>query len=75
MKNAQYGTYAMLTKGDGSTLGVGDIIWEGGTGRTDGELREFYSGGNLGAGSGAGLACVACGAGLGAAGWDCGSFD
>ena len=73
--NAQYGTYAMLTKGDGSTLGVGDIIWEGGTGRTDGELREFYSGGFLGAGSNAGLACVYCGCRLGDAGWNSGSFD
>ena len=73
--NAQYGTYAMLTKGDGSTLGVGDIIWEGGTGRTDGELREFYSGGYLRDGSRAGLASVNCGPWLGNAWWAYGSFD
>ena len=73
--NAQYGTYAMRTKGSASSLGVGDFIWEGGTRLTDGETREFYSGGNLGNGSYTGLACVACWAVLGAAGWICGSRD
>ena len=28
--NAQYGTYAMRTKGSASSLGVGDFIWKGG---------------------------------------------
>ena len=73
--NAQYGTYAMRTKGSASSLGVGDYIWEGGTGLTDGEIREFYSGGNLGLGSLAGLAFVGFGAGLGGAPWDYGSRD
>lgn len=73
--NAQYGTYGMRTKGSASSLGVGDYILEGGTGRTDGELREFYSGGGLGNGSSAGLACVYCGDWLVGAAWDCGSRD
>ena len=73
--NAQYGTYAMFTKGDGSTLGVGDIIWEGGVGITDGTTREFYSGGALWDWSDAGLASVDCWDGLGHAWWGFGSFD
>ena len=73
--NAQYGTYGMRTKGSASSLGVGDYIWEGGTGRTDGELREFYSGGDLGRWSAAGLAYVNCGLGLGWSGWNYGSRD
>lgn len=73
--NAQYGTYAMRTKGSASSLGVGDFIWEGGTGRTDGETREFYSGGSLGTWSFAGLAYVFCWSGLGRAHWDYGSRD
>ena len=73
--NAQYGTYAMRTKGSASSLGVGDYIWEGGTGLTDGEIREFHSGGYLGDGSAAGLACVYCWGGLGAANWTFGSRD
>lgn len=73
--NAQYGTYAMRTKGSVSSLGVGDYIWEGGTGLTGGETREFYSGGLLGDGSIVGLASVFCGHGLGYAYWDCGSRD
>lgn len=71
--NAQYGTYAMRTKGSASSLGVGDYIWEGGTGLTDGKTREFYSGGNLGDRSPAGLACVSCWNGLGVAYWGFGS--
>ena len=73
--NAQYGTYAMRTKGSASSLGVGDFIWEGGTGRTDGETIEFYSGGYLGAGSAAGLAGVGCWDWLGGAYWLYGSRD
>ena len=73
--NAQYGTYEMRTKGSASSLGVGDYIWEGGTGLTDGVTREFYSGGSLGDWSYAGLAFVDCGAGLGGASWVCGSRD
>lgn len=73
--NAQYGTYAMRTKGSASSLGVGDFILEGGTGLTDGETREFYSGGYLWNGSRAGLAYVACWHGLGTATWSCGSRD
>lgn len=73
--NAQYGTYAMRTKGSASSLGVGDFIWEGGTGRTDGETREFYSGGSLGGWSRAGFACVGCWNWLGSAAWYCGSRD
>lgn len=71
--NAQYGTYAMRTKGSASSLGVGDYIWEGGTGLTDGETREFYSGGYLGHGSDAGLAYVNCRNRLGNANWNYGS--
>ena len=73
--NAQYGTYAMRTKGSASSLGVGDFIWEGGTGRTDGETREFYSGGALWNSSAAGLAYVDCWHGLGGATWGYGSRD
>ena len=73
--NAQYGTYAMRTKGSASSLGVGDYIWEGGEGLTDGKTREFYSGGYLGDGSLAGLAFVNCWSGLGFATWYCGSRD
>ena len=73
--NAQYGTYAMRTKGSASSLGVGDLIWEGGAGLTGGETREFYSGGDLRDGSVAGLASVYCGLGLGAAAWGGGSRD
>ena len=73
--NAQYGTYAMRTKGSASSLGVGDYIWEGGTGLTGGETREVYSGGGLWDWSGAGLACVYCWSGLGDASWNCGSRD
>lgn len=73
--NAQYGTYAMRTKGSASSLGVGDYIWEGGTGRTDGETRELYSGGTLLTWSAAGLASVSCGTGLGVADWGYGSRD
>ena len=73
--NAQYGTYAMRTKGSASSLGVGDFIWEGGTGRRDGETREFYSGGTLWDWSYAGLASVHCGFWLDTAGWLFGSRD
>ena len=73
--NAQYGTYAMRTKGSASSLGVGDLIWEGGAGLTGGETREFYSGGHLGYGSYAGLAYVNCWDGLGGATWFYGSRD
>lgn len=65
----------MRTKGSASSLGVGDIIWEGGTWLTDGETREFYSGGALGNGSIAGLAFVNCWDGLGSANWRYGSRD
>ena len=73
--NAQYGTYAMRTKGSASSLGVGDFIWEGGTELTDGETRGFYSGGSLRNWSNAGLASVHCGYGLGNAYWGSGSRD
>ena len=73
--NAQYGTYAMRTKGSASSLGVGDLIWEGGAGLTGGETREFYSGASLWFGSYAGLASVHCGFWLGRADWDYGSRD
>lgn len=73
--NAQYGTYAMRTKGSASSLGVGDFIWEGGTGIKDGGTREFYSGGTLWHWSIAGLAFVDCGNRLGSAYWHFGSRD
>ena len=73
--NAQYGTYAMRTKGSASSLGAGDFIFEGGTGLTDGETREFYSGGNLRNWYLAGLAFVDCRDGLGRATWSSGSRD
>ena len=63
----------MRTKGSASSLGVGDFIWEGGTGITDGETREFYSCGNLRNRSNAGLAYVNCRNRLGNANWNYGS--
>ena len=73
--NTQFGTYAMRTKGSSSSLGVGDFIWEGGTGLTDGETREFYSGGLLWNRSSAGIASVSCWYWLVGADWSCGSRD
>ena len=65
----------MRTKGSASSLGVGDLIWEGGAGLTGGETREFYSGGCIWDGSVAGLAYVSCRRELGYPYWAFGSRD
>ena len=53
--------------GSGSSQGVGDMLYAGGT-STSG-TREYLMGGNLWRGSSAGLCCLACGASLGDAWW------
>ena len=59
--------------GSGSSQGVGDMLYAGGT-STSG-TREYLMGGNLGYDSCAGLCCLACRYSLGDAGWAFLSLD
>lgn len=59
--------------GSGSSQGVGDMLYAGGT-STSG-TQEYLTGGFLGAGSSAGLCCLGCGDGLGNARWNYLSHD
>ena len=66
------GAYRALNPGDGDSVGVGDYIWDGGDGTS---LREYYQGGYLGGGSGAGACYVYCWCELGDSGWYYASCD
>lgn len=61
------GAWYPKSKGTGSTTGVADRIYFGGT-ATSGQ-REYLMGGNLGDGSLAGACCLSCWRGLSGAGW------
>lgn len=67
--------YFIQSLGSSSANGTGDIIYEGGTGVADGELRECLTLGLLWHGSAAGLGIVNCGSGLGVRTWNFGSRD
>lgn len=61
------GAWYPKSKGTGSTTGIADRIYFGGT-ATSGQ-REYLMGGNLGSGSSAGACSLYCGSGLSLANW------
>lgn len=67
--------YFVQALGSSSSTGTGDIIYEGGTGIADGELRECLTLGYLGRGSNAGLGLVNAWYRLGGGHWSFGSRD
>jgi hypothetical protein len=70
------GSFNPCSTGSGNSVGTGDMVWgpQSGAGE-EGALREKYSLGDLGDGSGAGLCAVRCRFALGWAHWACGSCD
>ena len=70
--DTETGVYYPSTIGSGEAVGVGDRVWTGG--KNTG-LREYYTCGDLGDGSGAGAGCVSCWDELGWAAWGFGSAD
>lgn len=60
-------------QGSGSSQGVGDYYYAGGTGTNT--FREYLQGGNLGNGAHAGASCLSSGTALGNAGWACLACD
>lgn len=67
--------YFIQSLGSSSANGTGDIIYEGGTGVADGELRECLTLGAMWDGALAGLGLVYCWSGLGGRHWYLGSRD
>lgn len=67
--------YFIQALGSSSSTGTGDIIYEGGTGVADGELRECITLGCLWTGATAGLGIFYCWDGLGDRNWNLGSRD
>ena len=68
------GAWWPATEGSGSSQGVGDRVYAGGSGATSG-LREYLQGGYLGNGPNAGSAFLYCGLGLGNGNWSFLSCD
>ena len=62
------GSWYPSIEGSGSSQGVGDRIYAGGSGSTSG-TREYLQGGNLWSASVAGSAYLNCGSGLGYGSW------
>lgn len=63
----KYGAWLPTNQVTNSGQGNKDMVYAGGA--TTGGTREYYQGGYLGLGAGAGFCCLACWAGLGWAGW------
>ena len=63
------GSWYPSIEGSGSSQGVGDRIYAGGSGSTSG-TREYLQGGHLWCASFAGSACLFCGYWLGVGHWD-----
>ena len=70
--DVEHGSANPCSIGGGDSVGTGDRVWAGETGNG---LREYYSLGALGNGSGAGACFVSCWSGLGSAHWSYGSCD
>lgn len=68
------GSWYPSAEGGSSSQGYGDQCYAGGSGATSG-MREYLQGGNLGVGSYAGAACLACWCGLGGGYWNCVACD
>ena len=63
------GSWYPSIEGSGSSQGVGDRIYAGGSGTTSG-TREYSQGGALWSGADAGSACLGCGNWLGGRSWN-----
>lgn len=62
------------TQGSGDKTGVGDRVYGGGNASKN-TLREYFQGGYLWSGSGAGTSFIACWSGLGGEAWFCLAAD
>lgn len=62
------------TQGSGDKTGVGDLVYGGGNANKN-TMREYFQGGYLWGGSGAGASYVACWSGLGGGSWFCLAAD
>lgn len=68
------GAWFPSVEGSGSSQGIGDRVYAGGSSATSG-LREYLQGGNLGYGSNAGASFLNCWCGLSWTDWFCLSRD
>nr|DAZ48663.1 MAG TPA: hypothetical protein [Caudoviricetes sp.] len=69
----KYGAWLPTNQVTNSGQGNKDMVYAGGA--TTGGTREYYQGGHLWLGAGAGFCCLRCWLGLGGASWACLSAD